>query len=220
MAPTFRSTEQTPAETLSSTLSIAALVTIVAVTSLITQAHRDAAEAAPAPASQTVVATGTNPAVRHDPITVHTPEPEVITVVVPLDDKGEVQRQPIWEQAYITPDEEDRRLAEAIAGTNTYPEPEAAPAWQAGYAPCATEDAAGPCFWDASEQGNGQGQDFIVHFDGGVEYITPEGDTAAVYEPCATEDAEGPCIWDATTQGNGQGRSFYVHADQSVEYID
>lgn len=36
---------------------------------------------------------------------------------------------------------------------------------------CATEDAAGPCTWDATEQGNGTGESFTVDTDGTV---TPE----------------------------------------------
>lgn len=35
--------------------------------------------------------------------------------------------------------------------------------------PCETEDAEYNCYWDASEQGNGQGTDFIV-FEGQVFY--------------------------------------------------
>lgn len=27
---------------------------------------------------------------------------------------------------------------------------------------CATEDAAGPCYWDADTQGNGEGRSFVV----------------------------------------------------------
>ena len=38
--------------------------------------------------------------------------------------------------------------------------------------PCETEDADYDCIWDASEQGNGQGRDFIV-LDGVTFY--PEG---------------------------------------------
>lgn len=34
--------------------------------------------------------------------------------------------------------------------------------WTRGYEPCATEDSAGPCYWDADEQGNGQGRSFVV----------------------------------------------------------
>ena len=35
---------------------------------------------------------------------------------------------------------------------------------------CATEDALGPCRWDATEQGNGTGRSFTIHSDGRVEY--------------------------------------------------
>lgn len=31
-----------------------------------------------------------------------------------------------------------------------------------GYFPCEYEDSPGPCYWDASERGNGQGEDFVV----------------------------------------------------------
>ena len=30
------------------------------------------------------------------------------------------------------------------------------------YVPCAEEDSAGPCFWDATKRGNGYGQSFYV----------------------------------------------------------
>lgn len=36
--------------------------------------------------------------------------------------------------------------------------------------PCATEDSAGPCHWDASERGNRQGRTFTVHADQSVTY--------------------------------------------------
>lgn len=35
---------------------------------------------------------------------------------------------------------------------------------------CATEDAAGPCIWDATTQGNGHGRSFIV-IDNEVTYL-------------------------------------------------
>lgn len=60
-------------------------------------------------------------------------------------------------------------------------------------AACATEEATN-CFWDASENGNGQGVDF--HDIAGVAY----------YE-CESEDSTN-CFWDAAQQGNGQGNSF------------
>jgi len=40
----------------------------------------------------------------------------------------------------------------------------------AGMAPCQTEDAEGPCYWDARVQGNGQGQSFTVTADQEVLY--------------------------------------------------
>jgi hypothetical protein len=33
---------------------------------------------------------------------------------------------------------------------------------------CSTEDDPGPCFWDASSRGNGDGRSFVVWFDGSV----------------------------------------------------
>jgi hypothetical protein len=36
---------------------------------------------------------------------------------------------------------------------------------------CATEDATGPCFWDASVDGNGAGQSFTVDATGIVTYL-------------------------------------------------
>lgn len=37
--------------------------------------------------------------------------------------------------------------------------------WTRGYEPCVTEDAAGPCYWDADERGNGEGRSFVVDGD-------------------------------------------------------
>ncbi len=37
-----------------------------------------------------------------------------------------------------------------------------------GYEPCAAEDAEGPCYWDASIRGNGNGTSFVVRADGTV----------------------------------------------------
>lgn len=34
--------------------------------------------------------------------------------------------------------------------------------WTRGYPPCVTEDAAGPCYWDGQERGNGIGRSFVV----------------------------------------------------------
>lgn len=39
-----------------------------------------------------------------------------------------------------------------------------------GYFPCASEDSAGPCYWDASRQGNGQGRSFVITDDNEVFY--------------------------------------------------
>lgn len=40
-----------------------------------------------------------------------------------------------------------------------------------GMLPCATEDAPGPCVWDADSWGNGEGQSFWVDSEGGVHYL-------------------------------------------------
>ena len=37
-------------------------------------------------------------------------------------------------------------------------------------APCVTEDAPGPCFWDAQNRGNGLGKSFIVDKHGTLIY--------------------------------------------------
>lgn len=39
-------------------------------------------------------------------------------------------------------------------------------------APCVTEDAPGPCYWDSTEQGNGLGQSFTVDAE---QRVTLEG---------------------------------------------
>lgn len=36
--------------------------------------------------------------------------------------------------------------------------------------PCVTEDAPGPCYWDATVRGNGLGDSFTVAADGTVTY--------------------------------------------------
>lgn len=36
---------------------------------------------------------------------------------------------------------------------------------------CPTEDAAGPCYWDAVAQGNGQGRSFWVDIDEEVHFL-------------------------------------------------
>jgi len=36
--------------------------------------------------------------------------------------------------------------------------------------PCATEDAPGPCYWDADTMGNGEGKSFTVDRFGNVTY--------------------------------------------------
>lgn len=41
----------------------------------------------------------------------------------------------------------------------------------AAYTPCATEDAPGPCVWDAQQSGNGGGSSFIVTADQTIVYL-------------------------------------------------
>lgn len=41
------------------------------------------------------------------------------------------------------------------------------------YPACATEDSAGPCYWDATKSGNGLGRSFTVEADGSVTYLNP-----------------------------------------------
>lgn len=38
---------------------------------------------------------------------------------------------------------------------------------------CATEDAPGPCVWDAGRQGNGKGRSFVRGADQRVRYLAP-----------------------------------------------
>lgn len=38
--------------------------------------------------------------------------------------------------------------------------------------PCASEDAAGPCVWDARHMGNGEGRSFVVRASGRVVYVS------------------------------------------------
>lgn len=38
--------------------------------------------------------------------------------------------------------------------------------------PCASEDSAGPCVWDARHMGNGEGRSFMVQGSGRVVYVS------------------------------------------------
>jgi hypothetical protein len=55
--------------------------------------------------------------------------------------------------------------------------PVSAPAGEVGeavslpLAPCASDDGPGPCVWDASSRGNGQGRSFVMYRDGSVMYL-------------------------------------------------
>ena len=67
-----------------------------------------------------------------------------------------------------------RRIALALAAlvTLTGCMTDATPAWvPSGYPPCVTEDAPGPCYWDARERGNGQGTSFVVDANDVVTYV-------------------------------------------------
>jgi hypothetical protein len=43
-------------------------------------------------------------------------------------------------------------------------------AQKVGIKPCAHEDGAGPCYWNARKRGNSKGRSFIVTTDGDVLY--------------------------------------------------
>ena len=43
-----------------------------------------------------------------------------------------------------------------------------------GYMPCEREDSVGPCYWDATSRGNGEGRSFVVTDDGEVFYEEEE----------------------------------------------
>lgn len=57
----------------------------------------------------------------------------------------------------------------ALVATSGFCAPEPAPLPTYTLAPCADEGQETDCYWDASEMGNGTGQDFIV-FQGQVFY--------------------------------------------------
>lgn len=40
-----------------------------------------------------------------------------------------------------------------------------------GYLPCENEDGPGPCFWDAENMGDGNGDSFVIVSDGSVIYL-------------------------------------------------
>lgn len=51
-----------------------------------------------------------------------------------------------------------------VATDDTHPAPT--------FAPCVTEDAPGPCYWNADTRGNGHGHSFIVMPDQTLIYLT------------------------------------------------
>lgn len=123
----------------------------------------------------------------------------------------------------------ERDTAEHVTITRTAPDVighDPAP-WQAGWTaerdasgseadvtvrPCVREDGPDPCYWDASERGNGTGRSFITDVHGTVTYL----DTIA---PCTREESAGrndPCYWNASERGNGQGRSFITDSAGNV----
>ena len=61
-----------------------------------------------------------------------------------------------------------------LAPTTPAPVPAPTTAALTPYAPCAEEDAPGPCYWDSATRGNGEGTSFIVNNDQTVTYVTPE----------------------------------------------
>jgi hypothetical protein len=64
-----------------------------------------------------------------------------------------------------------RMLALAVAAVLAVPACSAPNDRTQGYKPCATEDSAGPCYWDAAHRGNGKGKSFRVLANGKVEYL-------------------------------------------------
>lgn len=61
----------------------------------------------------------------------------------------------------------------AVASAWTYLNTHTSPMAQ-----CASEDTTqGPCYWDASTQGNHRGMSFIVHANGEITYVATHKDT-------------------------------------------
>jgi len=69
--------------------------------------------------------------------------------------------------------------------------------------PCSTEDAVGPCFWDAEAQGNGKGLSFWILEDGTVAYVT---DRATAYRAYLAGYAGNGC--QADFDANYRGTRF------------
>jgi len=44
--------------------------------------------------------------------------------------------------------------------------------WTHSYTACITEDSSGPCYWDATQHGNGLGHSFLVTPDQKVIYVS------------------------------------------------
>lgn len=76
------------------------------------------------------------------------------------------------------------------------------------YPPCESEDADGPCRWDAKTAGNGQGRSFTVEADGTVRY--DDGETVA-----PENGGGGPAVqddWRPSYPGESRTHIGYVDA--------
>lgn len=65
--------------------------------------------------------------------------------------------------------------------------------------PCAYEDGPGPCYWDASVAGNGEGMSFYIMPDGSIFY-----DEQGVEDGYLTPDWEVICPLDWTRSWDGE----------------
>ena len=67
-----------------------------------------------------------------------------------------------------------RRIIDGLAAAALFALPAACNYAQHGMTPCPTEDAPGPCYWDAAQMGNEAGYSFTVTADQDVIYWATE----------------------------------------------
>ena len=82
--------------------------------------------------------------------------------------------------------------------------------------PCQVEDDPGPCWWDAPERGNGDGQSYVTMPDGNdgrVIYL-------ATIPACASETGPGFCLYDGARIGESGAWSYLVTSDGRTIYLE
>jgi hypothetical protein len=89
-----------------------------------------------------------------------------------------------------------------------------APSWAPkGYKACATEDSAGPCYWDASKRGNRKGLTFYVRKSGTVVYAADKCVVAAYqakFRLVSEDSAVKVCV--STVRTDADAKRAYRYA--------